>query len=166
MAKTQNTGTKIQIKHKLQIDKNINVCILGFQRFALYLCSVSLGFVFFSKTVLALVFPGGGGGGSNLPSGQPITLDVLDYIIFRVSTFFISVSAVLAMIFIIWAGVTYMYAGDDSTKITAAQGRLKSGIIGAAIILGVGVIIQTIASVVTLDFFCTVRIPIVGVCIY
>ncbi|OGN13978.1 MAG: hypothetical protein A3J47_04260 [Candidatus Yanofskybacteria bacterium RIFCSPHIGHO2_02_FULL_43_22] len=156
---------KAQIKHKLQINKNINVCILGFQRSVLYLCSVSLGFVFFSKTVLALVLPGGGGG-SNLPSGQPITLDVLDYIIFRVSTFFISISAVLAVIFIIWAGVTYMYAGDDSTKITAAQGRLKSGIIGAAIILGVGVIIQTIASVVTLDFFCTVRIPIVGVCVY
>ena len=105
-------------------------------------------------------------GGSGLPTGQPITLDVLDYIIFRVSTFFISISAVLAVIFIIWAGVTYMYAGDDSTKVTSAQNRLKSGIIGAAIILGVGVIIQTVASVVTLDFFCTVRIPIVGMCVY
>lgn len=113
---------------------------------------------------LALKKPPGGGGG--LPPGKPITLDVLDYLIFRVSTFFISISAVLAMIFIIWAGVTYMYAGDDSTKITAAQGRLKSGIIGAAIIFGVGVIIQTIASVITLDFFCTVRIPIIGTCIY
>ncbi|MBI2674204.1 MAG: hypothetical protein HYX22_00495 [Candidatus Yanofskybacteria bacterium] len=102
----------------------------------------------------------------DLPSGTPITLDVLDYVIFRVSTFFISISVVLAMIFIIWAGITYMYAGDDSTKVTSAQNRLKSGIIGAAIILGVGVIIQTIASVVTLDFFCTVRIPIVGTCIY
>ena len=101
-----------------------------------------------------------------MPTGQPITLDVLDYIIFRVSTFFISISAVLAVIFIIWAGVTYMYAGDDSTKVTSAQNRLKSGIIGAAIILGVGVIIQTVASVVTLDFFCTVRIPIVGMCVY
>lgn len=125
-------------------------------------------FVFFGYTlpVLALNIPGSRIGSGGLPPGQPITLDVLDYLIFRVSTFFISVSAVLAMVFIIWAGVTYMYAGEDTTKITAAQGRLRSGIIGAAIIFGVGVIIQTIASVVTLDFFCTVRVPIVGICVY
>lgn len=119
-----------------------------------------------AKLALALNISGSGTGTQGLPPGQPITLDVLDYLIFRVSTFFISISAVLTVVFIIWAGVTYMYAGDDSTKITAAQGRLKSGIIGAAVIFGVGVIIQTIASVVTLDFFCTVRIPIIGTCIY
>ena len=123
-------------------------------------------FLFVKAHASALVLPGGGGGSSALPPGQPITLEVLDYIIFRVSTFFISVSGVLAVIFIIWSGVTYMYAGEDTTKIQAAQGRLKSGIIGAAIIFGVGVIIQTIASIVTLDFFCTVRIPIVNVCVY
>lgn len=124
----------------------------------------SFSILFFNLApALALKPPSGGGA---LPPGKPITLDILDYLIFRVSTFFISISGVLALIFIIWAGVTYMYAGDDSTKITAAQGRLKSGIIGAAIILGVGVIIQTIASVVTLDFFCTVRIPIIGTCVY
>lgn len=115
---------------------------------------------------LAITIPGSRTGSGGLPPGQPITLGVLDYIIFRVSTFFISISAVLTVIFIIWAGVTYMYAGDDSAKVTAAQGRLRSGIIGAAIILGVGVIIQTIASVVTLDFFCTVRVPVVGICVY
>ena len=103
---------------------------------------------------------------ADLPPGRPITLTDLDYIIFRVSTFFITVSAVLTVIFIIWSGVSYMYAGEDTTKVTAAQNRLKSGIIGAAIIFGVGVIIQTIASVVTLDFFCTVRVPIIRTCIY
>ena len=125
-------------------------------------------FVFVSYTLpaLALNVPGSRTGTGGLPPGQPITLDVLDYAIFRVSTFFITVSGVLAMIFIIWAGVSYMYAGEDTTKVQAAQGRLKSGIIGAAIVFGVGVIIQTIASVVTLDFFCTARIPVVGVCIY
>lgn len=102
----------------------------------------------------------------NLPPGQPITLDVLDYIIFRVSTFFITISSVLAVIFIIVSGVSYMYAGDDVKKVETARARLKSGIIGAAIVFGVGVIIQTIASVVTLKFFCTVSIPIVNVCIY
>lgn len=123
-------------------------------------------FVFAAHTLPALALNVPGYGGSNLPPGQPITLDALDYIIFRVSTFFISVSGVLALIFIVWSGITYMYAGEDTTKVQAAQARLRSGVIGAAIVFGVGVIIQTIASVVTLDFFCTARIPIVGVCIY
>lgn len=118
------------------------------------------------KTVLAIIPPGGGSGGSSLPSGTPITLDVLEYVILRISTFLITVSAVLALIFIVWSGVTYMYAGEDTAKVTSAQNRLKSGIIGAAIVFGVGVIIQTIVSVVTLDFFCTVRIPIIGTCLY
>src|SRR3989344_740192 len=110
--------------------------------------------VFWSQTLpaMAITIPGGGTG-SSLPSGTPITLDVLDYIIFRVSTFFITTSGVLAVVFIIWSGITYMSAGEDASKIETAKARLKSGIIGAAIVLGVGVIIQTIASVVTLDFF-------------
>lgn len=127
---------------------------------------VSVAVFFMTKlSALAITYPSGGGSGG-LPPGQPITLNVLDYIIFRVSTFFISVSAVLTVIFIIWSGVSYMYAGDDAKKVETAQARLKNGIIGAAIIFGVGVIIQTIASVVTLDFFCTVRIPIIGTCVY
>jgi len=133
-----------------------------------YLSKISFavwGFLFVKSYALALTIPGGAKGGG-LPPGKPITLDVIDFIIFRVSTFFISISAVIAVVFIIWSGVTYMYAGDDTTKVQAAQARLRSGIIGAAIILGVGVIIQTIASVVTLDFFCTLRIPIVGICVY
>lgn len=159
--KTQNTNCtnmhKQNTKHKL-IVKTRMFWSWCFNKFVFYLGFVSLDFVLLGFSKLALA--------QGLPPGQPITLDVLDYIIFRVSTFFISVSGVLALIFIIWAGVTYMYAGEDTTKVQAAQGRLRSGIIGAAIILGVGVIIQTIASVVTLDFFCTLRVPVVGICIY
>ena len=117
------------------------------------------------KAPIFAFFPTGGGS-SNLPSGRAITLTDIDYLIFRVSTFFITTSAVLVVIFIIWSGVSYMYAGADPKKVETAQGRLRSGIIGAAIIFGVGVIIQTIVSVVTLDFFCTTRVPIIGTCIY
>lgn len=131
-----------------------------------YLLKVTFPIIVFFLAELSALALRPSGGSSGLPPGQPITLDVLDYLIFRVSTFFISISAVLTVIFIIWSGVTYMYAGEDTAKIQAAQARLKSGIIGAAIIFGVGVILQTIASVVTLDFFCTIRIPIVGMCVY
>src|SRR3989338_5640473 len=103
-------------------------------------------FIFLAYTLPALALDprrgstGTGTGTGGLPPGQPITLDVLDYVIFRVSTFFITVSAVFAMIFIIWAGVSYMYAGEDTTKVQTAPARLRSGIIGAAIVFCVGVI--------------------------
>jgi hypothetical protein len=101
-----------------------------------------------------------------LPPGRPITLLYLDDVIFNIGIFFIRISAVLTVIFIIWAGVAYMYAGDDSAKVTSAQNRLKSGIIGAAIIFGVGVILQTIVGVVTGEFFCPgVWVPIVNICV-
>lgn len=116
---------------------------------------------FLATKMSALAIIGGGGG--TLPPGRPITLTDLDYVIFRISVFFITVSGVVALIFIIWSGVTYMYAGDDKTKVDAAKARLKSGIIGAAIIFGAGVIIQTVVSVVTLDFFCQFRLG--GICL-
>ena len=124
--------------------------------------------LFFLVKISAFAFSAGTGGtgSGGLPPGRPITLTDLDYVIFKVSIFFITTSAVLALIFIIWSGVTYMYAGADPKKVETAQARLKSGIIGAAIIFGVGVIIQTIVSVITLDFFCTVRVPIIRTCIY
>ena len=129
-----------------------------------YLSKITLPIAVFLTTklsALALIVPGGSGGGG-LPPGQPITLDYLDFVIFRVSIFFIRTSAVLAVIFIIWSGITYMYAGQDTTKVQAAQARLKSGVIGAAIVFGVGVIIQTIAGVITREFFCNV--VIFGIC--
>ena len=90
---------------------------------------------------------------AELPPGQPITLDFLDDVISNIVIFLIRISAILAVIFIVWSGITYMYAGDDTKKVEAARARLKSGIIGAAIVFGVGVIIQTIMTVITGEFF-------------
>ena len=140
----QNRGSSI-VKQKLKVFVTIGTTF----------------YFLFSRFVFALT-PGPGPGG--LPPGRPITLTDLDYLIFRVSTFFITVSGVLAMIFIIWSGITYMYAGEDTAKVTSAQNRLKSGIIGAAIIFGVGVILQTVAGVVTGEFFCQ-GVWVLGVCI-
>ena len=98
-----------------------------------------------------------------LPPGKPITFNELDYLISRVATFVMFTSVTLAIIFIVRAGITWMYAGADTTKVTEAQGQLKSGIIGAFIVLGVGVIINTIAAVVTREFFC--QLSILGICL-
>lgn len=100
---------------------------------------------------------------AELPPGQPITFDEIDSIIIRVAGFIMVLSVILAIVFIVWAGITYMAAGANETKVTEAIARLKSAIIGAAIVLGVGVIIQTVASLVTREFFC--QFNLLGVCI-
>src|SRR3989344_2155617 len=95
---------------------------------------------------------------ADLPPGQPITLPEVDSLISQIAQFLLVVSVLIAVIMIVWSGITYMSAGADATKVTAAQGRLKSAVIGSAIVLGVGVIIQTIAGIVTRDFFCQVQL--------
>ncbi len=100
---------------------------------------------------------------ADLPMGTPITIDEVDGLIERIAGFMVVISVLIAVIMIVWSGITYMAAGSDTTKITEAQGRLKSAIIGSAIVLGVGVIIQTIAGIVTRDFFC--QFQLLGVCI-
>ena len=112
---------------------------------------------------LALAHTGWASQLADLPAGKPITLPELDSLIGRVASFMVVTSVILAVIFIIWGGITYMAAGADTTKVTEAQTRIKNGVIGAAVVLGVGVIIQTVAGIVTRDFFC--RFSFLGVCI-
>jgi len=100
---------------------------------------------------------------AQLPPGQPVTFDEIDYLIGRIATFMVVTSVLLAVIYIIWGGITYMAAGSDTTKVGEARERIKNGIIGAVIVLGVGVIINTIIGIVTRDFFC--RVQLLGVCI-
>src|SRR3989344_2596050 len=87
---------------------------------------------------LALAHTGWASQLADLPAGKPITLPGLDSFIERVASFMIVTSVILAVIFIIWGGITYMAAGSDTTKVTEAQARIKNGVIGAAVVLGVG----------------------------
>jgi len=100
---------------------------------------------------------------AQLPSGRPITLPEIDYLIQTVATYVMFISVSLAVIFIVRAGITWMSAGANSERIDDAKAQLKSGIIGALIVLGVGVIINTLAAIVTRSFFC--QLDIFGICI-
>ena len=80
-------------------------------------------------------------------TGTPITLSEVQSLIRLAAQFLITMSMVIAVIFIVWGGITYMFAGGDETKAKEARTRILNGIIGAAVILGVGFILQTVASV-------------------
>lgn len=97
------------------------------------------------------------------PTGTPVTLTEIEVRISQIAQFMIRVGAVLMVVFIIWAGITYMSAGADPTAVNKGRQRLLTAILGSLIILGVGVIIETVAGVATREVFCTVSLG--GVCL-
>lgn len=70
-----------------------------------------------------------------------------------VANFMIGIGITIAVIFIIWGGIKYMSAGGDSKKADEAKTAIINGIIGAVIVLGVGVILRTAAGFITGSFF-------------
>ncbi|PIR42103.1 MAG: hypothetical protein COV30_00155 [Candidatus Yanofskybacteria bacterium CG10_big_fil_rev_8_21_14_0_10_37_15] len=85
--------------------------------------------------------------------GTPVSLSEIENRIRQIAQFVIVISVILAVIFIIWGGIAYMTAGGDDTKAKTAKTRIWNGVIGAAIVLAVGVILQTLASLISRSFF-------------
>jgi hypothetical protein len=80
-------------------------------------------------------------------TGTPITVSEIQQRIQDVAQFLIIVSMVIAVIMIVYGGIRYMLGSAEALKI------VRNGIIGAAIVLAVGVILQTVAGLVTRSFF-------------
>ena len=86
-------------------------------------------------------------------TGQGVTLAEIQARITQIAQFLIVVSLVVAVIFIVWGGIRWMTAGGDEAKAKTAKQTILHGIYGAAVILAVGVILQTVAGLVTRSFF-------------
>ena len=86
-------------------------------------------------------------------AGTPLTLSDIRGLIETVARFLILISVIIAVIFIVWGGMMYMMAGDDVAKSGAAKTRIVNGIIGALVVLAVGLILQTLASLVNWTAF-------------
>jgi hypothetical protein len=79
-----------------------------------------------------------------VPPGIPWTLRDLLNVLGNFAQFMFIAGLAIAVIFIIWGGITYMTASGDDTKIATAKKRIIWGLVGAAIIIGVGAIIRTL----------------------
>lgn len=82
-------------------------------------------------------------------TGAPVTLSEIQDRIQQVAQFLIVISMVIAVIMIVYGGIRWMTSSDPK----AAKAIVTNGIIGAAIVLAVGVILQTVAGFVTRTFF-------------
>ena len=102
--------------------------------------------VFMPLITLALAVPG------QPVAGQAVTLDEVERLINGIARFLIVVSVIVAVIFIVYGGIRWIAAPGDPA---AAKTIIKNGIIGAIIILGVGVLLQTLQGVISRTFFGT-----------
>lgn len=87
--------------------------------------------------------------------GQALTLNEVRNLIQGIARFIIIVAVIIAVIAIVISGIIWVTAGSDQSRIDKARGWFKNGIIGALIVLAVGVILQTLAGVVARTFFGT-----------
>lgn len=87
-----------------------------------------------------------------LPPGNPITYQRLTSLLDNTAKFLYMAGITLGVITLIVSGIMYFAAGSD-TKAEKAKGWFRNGVIGAFIILAVGVIIKTIQVIVEGRFF-------------
>ena len=85
-------------------------------------------------------------------SGNPITLEEIEALIRRIAQFLIVIGVILAVVFIVLGGIIWL-TGGDTDRVKKGQAYVKNGIYGAVAVLGVGVILQTLAVLVTRQFF-------------
>lgn len=81
------------------------------------------------------------------------TLTEVENILRRIAQFILILGVIAALIFIVLGGIKWMQAGGDETKIKEAKTKIWSGVWGALVVIAVGLILQTLAGVVTRIFF-------------
>jgi len=81
-------------------------------------------------------------------AGPSVNLVTIQNIIQRVAQFLITIALIIAVIFILWGGIMYMAAGSDEAKAGEAKSRITNGIIGAAVVLAVGLILSTLSTII------------------
>ena len=109
--------------------------------------SIASAVILMPLFALALPIP------TNPVGGAGLTLSEIEQRITDIAQFLIVISVIVAVIFIIWGGIKYVMAGDDVTKAGNAKTTILNGVIGALVILAVGIIMQTLANVVARTFF-------------
>lgn len=94
---------------------------------------------------------------ADLPPPRIIDLNTIccdaDSWMVDIGNFLLAAGMVLAVMVIVLSGIKWVTAGADPKAAGEARSILMSGIWGVGIILGVGLIIKTIASIVSGDFF-------------
>jgi len=81
-----------------------------------------------------------GSWGNTNPANASQVVDLLG----NIGGFLMIAGGIIAGIALIVSGLMYMAAGSNQTRVTSAKSIFKNGVIGALIIFGFGIIINTV----------------------
>src|SRR3989344_3637696 len=81
-------------------------------------------------------------------TGTPITGGTITTIITQIADWLVGIALVIALIMIVWGGVMWMWSRGDDTKAADARKIILNGILGAAVVLAIGLIFSTIQKIV------------------
>ncbi|HZZ99556.1 MAG TPA: hypothetical protein VFK07_02525, partial [Candidatus Paceibacterota bacterium] len=95
---------------------------------------------------------------------QAVTFGELDHLMGILANFVITIAGLLMIGSIVGSGIMIMASRDNPDAFKKGQTWLRHAIWGAAVVLGVGVIINTVAAVVDRTFFC--QLSVVGICLW
>ena len=87
-----------------------------------------------------------------LPPGEPIKYSTINAFLDNTAKFLYTAGITLGVITLVVSGIMFFWAKSD-IEAKNAKGWFKNGIIGAFVILAVGVIINTIKIIVEGGFF-------------
>jgi hypothetical protein len=82
-------------------------------------------------------------------SGSPLSGSVISTLIHQIANWLVGIALVIALIMIVWGGIMWMWSRGEDTKATDARKIILNGILGAAVILALGLIFSTIQKIVS-----------------
>ena len=95
-----------------------------------------------------------------LPGQKPITVIEAIGLVSNIGNFLIIIGPVILVAALVISGIIYASAGDNTGRVDKAKAWFKNAIIGGLIIFGTGVIINTIAMIISRQFFCQAGIQL------
>jgi hypothetical protein len=84
--------------------------------------------------------------------GEGLDEESIATLLERIANFLITIALIIVVIAIVWGGILWMTAGGDDSKAAKAKSTILNGIIGAAVIFFVGIILNTLQNTIA-DFF-------------
>jgi hypothetical protein len=123
------------------------------KKFIKILYSIYSILLFLPVRVLAACQSQAGGSGTTPGNGSyqlsnPLCINSLNQLLTDVISIFVKIGSIVVVLFIIYAGLQYVLAQGNPTKIEKAHNTFKYTIIGALIVIGAQVIVDLVTHTV------------------
>jgi len=100
----------------------------------------------FIAFLLALPFVVGAAEPTIPAEGSVNTIDEVYLLFLKIVNYVFGFAFGIAIVLIVWSGISWMTSGGDEIKITTARKNLLYGLVGIAIIIGVYTLIKIVAG--------------------